>query len=166
MHLYKFKSAQERITMHRMSFLFQALVATSLLSLHACADVPATKLPTDDEMKERIRLDNKTWEQASLAYSNCLGAYAEKMFKSPASAGDIADGAAASCSDFAFQSANAEVRERLETSVLYRKGVTADQMERDSRQAPTAEQLQAELAAHNRGATIDYVLKLRAKFGS
>ena len=152
--------------MLRLSLFVRVFTVTILVSLQACADAPSTKLPSDDELKERIRLDSKAWQQALQAYSDCLGAYAEKMFKSPASAGDIADGAAASCSDFAFQSANAKVRERLDTSVLYRKGVTADEMERDLRQAPTAAQLQAELAARNRGATIDYVLKLRAKFGS
>jgi hypothetical protein len=89
--------------MFRMSSLVRVLVATSFSSMHACADAPATKLPTDDELKANIEQANTAWIKAAQAYTDCLSSYAEKAFKTSASAGDIADGAASACSDFAFK---------------------------------------------------------------
>lgn len=141
---------------------YAAWMATVVM-LNAYASEPAAKLPSDDKLKADIAIAEHKWMQAALDYSNCLGTYVEKMFRSLASAGDIADGAAASCGNIAMDYGINKLDEQARSMILYRKGYAPGEMEHEMRTAPTARQLANDLAGENRGASIDYILKLRAK---
>lgn len=151
--------------MIRQEKAYIAALVVSCITLQGCAESPNVKLPTEAESKAAIKVDQEGWQHALRDYMDCLGAYVEKMFRSNASAGDIADGAASSCGNFAARYASFKVSERMDSAVLYRAGYAPGEMEREMRYAPTADQIEAELAAQNRNSSIDYVLKLRAKFG-
>lgn len=148
---------------------YDKLCVVTLVALcsafEGCAESSNVKLPTEAESKAAIKADEAGMQKALRGYVDCLSAYIERMFRSNASAGDIADGATASCRSFAEQYAGYRVSERMDMAVLYRAGYAPGEMEREMRNAPTPDQIESQLASENRNSSIDYVLKLRAKFG-
>jgi hypothetical protein len=118
------------------------------------ADAPKPEPTKDERQAEVTLLENKTLEDTE-KYTDCLQDYALKMYKQTASAGDIADGAAASCFESADRAASDEYLSRLK----YRKllGLGLDPA------APSITEIAQRLAAESRGATVNEVLQFRAK---
>jgi hypothetical protein len=140
-----------------------ASICVALLYVLLAGCAPATKNtnPRDADLLASIRKDQKEWRDALAAYSTCTQNYDETMIKTPASAGEIADGAALACHAQLSRWASFKNQERSHVAMLNRGAATPTASDPDQRDAQTDEQIAAEFIARTRPAQIDYIQQLR-----
>jgi len=132
-----------------------------IILLHGCAEEKIRETPQQTESKIK-EMQNKQLDAYS-EYLDCLGNYIERFRNSTENAGDIADGAAASCQSIALAYGKYRNAADVNRVILYRRTYSAAELEKAFAIIPSIESYAREIATDARGTSVDYVLKLRMK---